>query len=297
MKIYFLSSQPCALSVNGAYFGITDRFSRHADISLKDELFITFTPENALPISFFLREDILHNPPVGVQVYRAQDFLALYAFDFHLPDQTLRLHAQLRTPNALCSVFTQGGTQCAIQTQEKAFISTLPPSFTQCDILSQGEFLLIKSPEMLAIYHENGTQLFLESVIEYSLQENELKVTLPLRSHLSQTMECEYTLTPTQAVRTRFALRAPQTPNAQESLLAYAFFESVLLGLDYTPLLCDELLKQKENLLAFIKGYTFVTLTQKENECALVYPKGERLFELRLYRVEIENGKIIDVKC
>ena len=38
MKIYFLSSQPCALIIGGAYFGRTGDFERFAEISLQDNL-------------------------------------------------------------------------------------------------------------------------------------------------------------------------------------------------------------------------------------------------------------------
>jgi hypothetical protein len=54
MKVYFLSSQPCILTLNGAYFGTTDTFERFLELSPKDNLFVEFTPENGLPIRFFL---------------------------------------------------------------------------------------------------------------------------------------------------------------------------------------------------------------------------------------------------
>ena len=58
MKIYFLSARPCALTLNDTYFGITDTFERFAEISLKDRTFVRFAPEGALPIGFFLTENI-----------------------------------------------------------------------------------------------------------------------------------------------------------------------------------------------------------------------------------------------
>jgi hypothetical protein len=58
MKIYFLSSKPCILTVNGAFFGTVNGFERFAEVSLKDNLFLCFTPENALPVNFFLTENI-----------------------------------------------------------------------------------------------------------------------------------------------------------------------------------------------------------------------------------------------
>ena len=73
MKIYFLSSRPCALTLNDAYFGITDGFERFAEISLKDKLFVRFSPENAQPVSFFLTENIRFDPPTGCDIYLLKD--------------------------------------------------------------------------------------------------------------------------------------------------------------------------------------------------------------------------------
>ena len=91
MKIYFLSSRPCALTLNDAYFGLTDRFERFAELSLKDGIFVRFTPENAQPIGFFLNENIRFSPPVGCEVYLLTNAIAIYARDFPPTDFSLKL--------------------------------------------------------------------------------------------------------------------------------------------------------------------------------------------------------------
>lgn len=306
MKIYFLSSLPCALSINGAYFGITDLFPRHANAFLKDKLFITFTPENATPISFFLDENILFHAPNGVEVYRAPSFLVLYAFGFSSLDFTLRTHAQLRTDTALCTVFSQGNTQCCLQTNAGAFTYPLPPSFQTCQLTTQGDFFLLRSVDSLAIFHKNGQKLFLEQAVSYTLEENVLKVVSSLSSHLSPTVEKTYLLTETGAEQTNCVLQShfPISLNtdtetgepAPHPLLSYAFFESLRLGLDLSPYLCEELLSRQDELKAFLKDFEKVALTRNEKECALVYKKGERYFHINFFQTEIKNGKIIDVK-
>ena len=94
MKVYFLSSRPCALTLNGAYFGTTDLFERFAEISLKEGIFVCFTPENAQPVSFFLTENIRFQPPKNCQVYLLGDAIALYAYHFPPTDFALRAVAQ-----------------------------------------------------------------------------------------------------------------------------------------------------------------------------------------------------------
>ena len=48
MKIYFLSSQPCMLSLNGTFYGTTDSFERFAELNLSDRIFVKFSSSSAL---------------------------------------------------------------------------------------------------------------------------------------------------------------------------------------------------------------------------------------------------------
>jgi hypothetical protein len=82
MKVYFLSSTPCALRVNNLFFGTTNLFERFAELSLKDGLFIEFVPEGRQAISFFLTEQIRFTPPKGCEVYLLKDGLAIYCINY-----------------------------------------------------------------------------------------------------------------------------------------------------------------------------------------------------------------------
>ena len=144
MKIYFLSSRPCALHVGGAYFGITDRFERFADICLADRLPILFTPENALPISFFLTENIRFQAPDGVEVYLLHNAIALYARDFPPRDFVLRPCSQARHGDLLVSVFIQGNVQVSFQATNLFTVSPLPADFETCEISFAEGFVFLK---------------------------------------------------------------------------------------------------------------------------------------------------------
>ena len=71
MKIYFLSSRPCALFLDGEFAGKTDLFERFADVSPKDNVFVRFVPEGALPVSFFLTERLRFSPPAAKCTFSA----------------------------------------------------------------------------------------------------------------------------------------------------------------------------------------------------------------------------------
>ena len=130
MKIYFLSAIPCALTLNGVYFGLTDRFERFAEIHLADKILAEFIPENAQPIRFFITECLPSAPPQGCEVYLLPDGLAVFARDFPPIPAPLRVIAQERFEKGLITVFSQGGIQVSIENSFGFFTSYLPPSFS-----------------------------------------------------------------------------------------------------------------------------------------------------------------------
>lgn len=297
MKIYFLSSQPCALSLNGVYFGLTDRFERFAELDLRDKIFVQFSPENAHPINFFLTENIRFSPPQNCAVYLLKDGIAVYAYDFTPTELALRPIAQKRNGDCLVTVYAQGRVQMTVQTADGFFNATLPPSFSTCEIVFHAELILLRSPAELALYTKTARLLLHEQALEYQLEENLLRAQLPLFDSLQQTADCVWELSKDGCKQTQFTLRAPkERPDVLDELLPYAFFESVLIGANYTAFLNDELLPAAEHIRAFLGDFVGVTLTKTPRCCGLIRKKAERLFDVSYYTVEIVNGKITDVK-
>ncbi len=295
MKIYFLSSRPCALTLNGAYYGITDSFERSAEIVLSDGLYAQFSPEGYAPVGFFITESLPSSPPQGCEVYLLKDGVAVYANDFPPLDYTLRPIAQKREGERVATVYAQGKQQLCLQTHSGFFNATLPPSFDPCEIVFHGSLVLLKGESHLGVYAENCEQLLFERIGDYSLSGDELTATLPLSDSLQRTADCKWELSERACTLRSFTLRQRGDSPAR-GLLAYAFFESVLLKADYEQFLSDELVADKENLLAFLGEFLSVALTTEENTCALIRKKGERLYALDYLTVEIREGKITDVR-
>ena len=309
MKVYFLSSKPCILTLNGAYFGLTDTFERYAEISPTDNLFAEFTPENGQPIRFFLNENIRLNPPDRCEIYLLKDGLAVYAKDFPSTDLTLRVIAQERESDMLVTVFSQGGVQVSIESGKGFFLSTLPPSFETCALKFYHDFILISSPTQIALYNRRGERLLLEYVNDFSFENGNLTATLPLSDSLNRKAECVWTLEDDKAKQTQFTIvqqtKISLTENTiddepigrfRDEILPYAFLESALLGLDCSAFLCDELKEKAESIKTFLGDYQSVVLTKTPSVCGLVRKKADRLFEVDEYFVELSNGKITDVK-
>lgn len=298
MKIYFLSSQPCALFLNELYYGVTDRFERFLHLSLSDKIYARFSPQNALPIGFFIDEALLDTPPLGVEIYRLKDGVAVYAKDFPPTDFTLKPVVQKQEEDTLATVFFQGRLQLSIQSSEGYFNATLPPCFSECELIFHGDLCILKSKTSLGVYNKKAECLLLENVLDFTLSGDILRATLPLSDRLQRTADCSWSLSGNTCTRTSFTIRQSaqgEEEKAREELLAYAFFESVLIGADFTSFLCEELQKEAEKIKDFLGEFTEVVWTDEPLVCGLVKRKKERVFQVVYYKIALEKGKITDI--
>ena len=82
--------------------------------------------------------------------------------------------------------------------------------------------------------------------------------------------------------------RAP-TP----ATFALALFESVLLGLDASPFLSPEL--EADALKEYLGEFRSVVMTDEEDRVGLIYPRRERVFDVRYFAVETDGGRICNI--
>ena len=298
MKIYFLSSRPCVLSINGAYFGITDLFARTAELDLRDNLFAEFLPENAQPIRFFITENIRFSPPENCEVYLLPDGIAVYACDFAPTDLTFRLIKQERAGNCVATLYSQGHLYLSVQTDKNFFNAYLPPSFASASLVFYRDFILLATANELALFHQDGRRLLQEKAVSYTLEDGVLSARLPLLDSLGRYADCTWELGEKDCVQTSFVLRETSgetPPKMSDGLLAYAFFESVLIGGNYADLLDDALRADAEKIRAFLGEFESVVVTDNPKRCGLVRRKGNRLFSVDYYEVTTKSGKIMEI--
>lgn len=295
MKIYFLSATPCALFINDLYFGVTDKFERHAEITLSDGVYLRFCPENAQPNGFFLTENIRFQPPAGVRVYLLKNAIALYCETFPPNDHTLKIFSQQKIENTLATLFSQGELYLSLQTEKQSFIATLPPSFTGAKLTSHENLLFVETENMLAIYTKTAEKLFEEKILSYRVEKDTLYVRLPLFDSLSRIADCTYLLSETRCAKQSIEIQSPADAPPFDNV-AYMFFESLLIGANYEDFLSDELVQEKEKLRLFLGDYEGVFLTEERDVCGLIVKKGERLYEARYYKIKTEKGKITEIE-
>ena len=294
MRVYFLSSMPAALYVGGAYFGQVSDFERFAEISLQDHLPVRLDAAGMLPMHFFLHEQIPLSPPDGIDVYRFDGGIALYAHGYTHADSTLSVIAQEKRENVLATVCKQGGIFLCINTPEGFVNAPLPPSFWACELFFIGEHILIKNPTQVCVFHKNGRLLLQENYLRVEWTDSELQLILPLSDQYKRTAECTYSIFGDRVERTAYRLKQDDSIPT-DGLLAYAFFESVRIGADFTQFLCKELQEHPENITDFLGNFLSVLPTANPTVCLLVYKKAERLFDVRKFSVVFDDGKITDI--
>ena len=142
----------------------------------------------------------------------------------------------------------------------------------------------------------------MEEVLSFSVADGTLNATLPLSDCLGRVADCAWLLSKQGCQRTAFTLRQTRTQTGEtderkiaEELLPYAFFESVLLGVNYAEFLADELADKADQIVGFLGDFAGVCLTQDPHTCGLIRKKAPRLFEVAYYTVTTENGKITDI--
>lgn len=298
MKFYFLSSRPCALKLGGVYFGVVNDFERFIDLSPKENVFVEFVPENAQPISFFITEQIRFTPPERCEVYLLPNAVAIYARDFYSTDPTLYPLLQKSFDNGLITVFFQGALQISLETERGFFVQPLPPSFQAVDISYHGGLYFIEGKNALLAFTPYGKEVLNEQVLTFSFEENTLNATLPLADSKKRYANCSWLLSEAGAERQQFTVveKSNSDDLLPNGLLAYAFFESVLIGANYAAFLCDELQSRAAEVKEFLGSFREVLPTERDTACDLVYQKADRLFEVKRFEVEIKEGKIVDFK-
>ena len=158
MKVRFLSSVPCALTVGGKYYGVTDGFERFAEITLKDNLFACFSPQNALPLGVFLNENLFFAPPEGVYVCLLRDGAAVYARSFPPRLSETRIVAQERFVADLITVFFQGSLFISLETSAGFYISPLPLRYENATISKHGELYFVEGKNALCIFNARSEE-------------------------------------------------------------------------------------------------------------------------------------------
>ncbi len=287
MKMYFLSEKTGALFLNGVYLGMVDGFERSVELDPDENIHAEIAPVGSLPVRFFINQNFLTDPPEHVNLYFTEDAVAVFVYGFCAEDQSLTVFQQIRLGGALFTVYRQGNTFLRFENGEVQVIP-LDDSFEKCSIKEIKDGFLLESESAFLFIDRKGTVLVRSEgkVLEAG---NKLRAEIPFHDSLGHTAvsEWEGARLVSSSIRTR---REPT-----QATYALALFECALIGGDCTPYLHEKIRDKADSLREFLGDYRSVVLTNEPNKVGLVYERKKRIFDVRYFYVDAEDGKITNI--
>ena len=290
MRVYFLAEKLCALTVGGALLGTVDGFERSAEIEPSDGLICEFAPLAAfLPVRFRLDETFLLAPPPEITLYYTEHGVAIYCSGFLRADQSPRTVWKKFVGGADLSLSVQGKVFLRMENENGESFVPLPDSFEACTVRDCGENFLLETPEAFLLLSRKGEKLVAAEgrVTEIGIC---LSAEIPFHDSRGHSALCTWE----NGKLTACTVRA--TRDLTEATFALALFESVLIGADVTPFLHDSLAGKAAMLREYLGDFRSVVLTDAPDRVGLVYERRERIFDVRYFRIELQDGKISNLK-
>lgn len=304
MRVYFLSSAPAILKLNGLYVGGVDFFERHIDIELSDSVLAEIIPgDNLQPVNFFINERLLFSPPPYLDVYLMGGETLIFAREFSAKSGRLNVLKQTRFCGNLITLFSQGGIYLSCEGGEYELIP-LPAAFGAAAwrevALAGYPVLEIRAGGAILLLSADGKRIFQSEItdVEYG---DALKVSVPFETCAAARAECVYSYDGEKLELVES--RTVETRPPEKNVLHFAFFESVLTRGDYAAYLDGELKEKAGELTSYLGAFTGVTVPTERfyaehgqiRAAGLVFPRGKNLFEVRYFAVDLCGGKISNV--
>lgn len=292
MKIYFLSSSPCALKVNGTPVGCTDGFPRALSLHLSDAPIIEFTPFNSgMGATFRLNESFFTSPPEYVRLFFCDLFLCLY---FTVVPSPLPVLKKI-TCSADAFVFSLGEAEVLLFNQRT---EKLGNAFDPCEVKERDSLILIEGRNVLFVADRDQT-IYNGKASRYGLSEDghTLTVIRPLCDFCRREETLRFDLAhsvPIHSAPPPVRTRSPR-PSVTEEFLLAVLLQDLLLGEDAADLLAPDLAADIETLKKYLGPYTAVYPSEKGG-AFVVCPGENQVHRLKLFSAETANEKITGLK-
>lgn len=290
MKVYFLSSIPCALKINGAYLGKVDGFERFAELFPANSPFVEFLPFGEfLPLRFSLTETLFSAPPKSIDVYRSDDFIVLYAKRFSLYPKPLKLLLE----GSSYTVYFDGSIKVILpdkRVYETAFFE-IPHTHAQDELLILQE-KAENTHQKICVFFK-GSLLFDGAVFHFEHDEKKetFSFVAPLKDIACRRAEFVYSLKE-QAVLTSFKVK--ESLPVSERFLPCDFLQRLPWDDGAKELLSDNLKEDFDALKNYLGEYAFAQPLATPFCVLLGERQGKNIFRLKTFQAELTNGKISD---
>ena len=298
MRVYFLSSRPCALKINGVYLGVTDGFERYCELSSRDGALCEFVPLSGrhAPISFLFDDELLHTPPRGACVCLLPQGAAIYAYDFLPFFSPLMLIAHKKCPAGDVTVFSQGGVQAQISHESEEKSIALSEDFSDCEILD-GEKILVFAGRLALLAMADGEIFFHGKVKDFSFDGKELHAETPLYDLCARTLSCVWSYDEENKKIALRSCRCAQGKELPEKFLLCELLQELRFGAEISGFLSPALAGAEKNLREYFGNYVkAIPLPGAECGAGIVCRKREGIYEMKYFAAEVKNGRIENIK-
>lgn len=304
MRVYFLSSARAALKLDGQFLGTVDGFERYVEIKSGAAPFCELVPEGGyLPLAFRLDRSFFADPPPCVDIFRAGGEIYVYAREYAPMGGGIKIICQRRFSGALITIFSSGGVHLSID-GENFFLSPLPKEFgkpTLTEIFPCGKPALeMCAGEFLIIISATGKLIFKNRAkIENSGET--LDICVPFETCADACAALSYSYDGDGLTLLKSVTKERVKPD--ERVLHFAFFEAALTRGQYEKYLCDELQKKAGEIFSYLGEFTgvcvppssFFERNPEKLAAGLIYPRAQNIFEVKIYAVELDGGKISNI--
>ena len=288
MRVYFLSDLPCVFFVNGMHLGTVDGFERSVELATMDGVFCEFKAPGYAPVRFRFDEDFLFSPPEGVELYFCGGEVAVRIRGFVRSDPSLRVVWQKHFAGCLLTLCVQGRVVLNFENGQGFLQLPLPFAFENCTASPAGNYILLEGTDMFALLSKEGKMPVLSDG-HVTGRGSAVTAEVPFHDSLSRVARCTYE----NGAMTSCTILSAREPDA--ATLALALFESVLAGFDASAYLAPSLAPKAQLLREFLGDYRAVVPSRERDVTGLVYERKPRVFDVRNFRVTLEDGKVSNI--
>jgi len=307
VRVYFISCINAGLKLNGVYAGVIGSFEKFIDIERGAEILAEAVPDgNFLPRNFFINDKFFSAPPPFADVYLC-DGEAVVSLSFYESAETeLKIIAQTNLDGLIITLFRAGGRVYLSCDGGECSLYELSRSFENAEI-SQTKIggypvATVSGKGCLCVISQEGKRVFYNPAESFKTGDM-LEVTINFKSCAGYFAECQFAYDGREMKLVKSVTKARR--EVDESVMHFAFFESVLTGADSTRYLSDELKGKAGVLHEFLGDFVDVviphsTFYEKHGDikaAGLVYPLSKNLFEVKYYAVDIVDDKIDNIKA
>lgn len=304
MTVYFLSATRAALKLNGCFAGFIDLFERRCEIDVTDRTLAEIVPEdNSLPLNFALDEKFFSAPPDFADVYLMDGDAAVHVKKFPPKGGTLKVIWQTRFCGNLITLYSQGGVQLSCEGQSFELYD-MDAAFAESEYREESvgglPVLIIRAKNCIAVVSDKGKPVFMSPAESYSCADM-LELTVKYETCACVKAVCRFSYDGEKFELAESSAEESVPPD--ESVLHFAFFESVLTRADYKKYLGEELKEKAELLPSFLGDFTAVILPPAKfyaehgqiKAAGLVFAEAKNLFRVKYFAVDTLDGLIDNV--